>query len=61
MFTNILLEMNASNEKSSVVYKRKRVEIVKVQKSHPSDDIFIFMILVVLVYIFIIMFINYST
>jgi hypothetical protein len=64
MFTNNLLEMNASNEIPSLVQKRKRVEFIKPLKpkvSHPSDDIFIFVVLVLLMYLCFIMFINYST
>jgi hypothetical protein len=64
MFTNNLLEMNASNEIPSLVQKRKRVEFIKPLKptsSHPSDDIFIFVVLVLLMYLFITMFNNYST
>ena len=64
MFTNNLLEMNASNEIPSLVQKRKRVEFIKPLKptrSHPSDDIFIFVVLVLLIYLFVTIFTSYST
>jgi hypothetical protein len=64
MFTNNLLEMNASNEIPSLVQKRKRVEFIKPLKpkmSHPSDDIFIFVVLVLLIYLFVTIFTSYSS